>query len=91
MVASMRKSIGVIALATGLLLLVPLVAMHFTDEVSWDAADFIVGGSLLFGAGMTYVFAARPARRRSQRAAIAAAVLCGLAVVWAELAVGLFR
>jgi hypothetical protein len=91
MIASLRKSAFVIALTTGLLLLVPLVAMQFTDEVDWGRGDFVVAGGLLFGAAMIYVVAARLARRPSQRAAIAGAVLFGLAVVWAELAVGLFR
>lgn len=38
-----------VALVTGLLLLVPLVAMQFTDEVRWNLADFVVAGALLFG------------------------------------------
>lgn len=90
-IGSLRKSILVVAVTTGVLLLVPAVAMQFTREVNWGLADFLVAGGLLFGAGMTYVVTARPARRPGQRAALAAAVLLGLAVVWAELAVGLFR
>lgn len=31
----LRRSLSRVALATGLLLLVPLVAMQFTPEVSW--------------------------------------------------------
>lgn len=87
---SLRKSASVIALATGLLLLVPLVAMQFTNEVSWSLGDFLAASALLVGAGMTYAIAARHARRASQRAAIAVAVFSGLAAIWAELAVGLF-
>lgn len=47
-----------IALATGFLLLLPLLAMQFTNEVVWDLADFIVAGVLLFGTGLTYKLAA---------------------------------
>ena len=90
-IGSLRKSILAVAVTTGVLLLVPAVAMQFTREVNWGLADFLVAGGLLFGAGMTYVVTARLARRPGQRAALAAAVLLGLAVVWAELAVGLFR
>lgn len=34
------KTIARIAAVTGLLLLVPLVAMQFTDSVNWNAFDF---------------------------------------------------
>jgi hypothetical protein len=91
MMMSLRKSIFVVALTTLFILLVPLLAMQFTQEVDWGGGDFAVAGALLFGAGMIYVVAARWAQRRAQRAAAAAAVLCALALIWAELAVGLFR
>lgn len=91
MIASLHKSTFVVALATGLMLLVPLVAMQVTDEVNWSLGDFVVAGGLLFGTGMTYVICARLARRASQRAAIAAACLCGLGLLWAQLAVGIFK
>ena len=37
-----------------LLLMIPLVAMHFTDELDWDLFDFVIMGCLLFGCGLTY-------------------------------------
>lgn len=85
------KSTRRVALATLLLLLVPLTAMQFTGEVNWGPGDFVVAGLLLFGAGMLYVLAAARCTGRGQRAAVAAAVCFGLAIVWAELAVGLFH
>lgn len=33
------------------LLILPFVAMHFTNEVQWDAADFAAAALLLFGIG----------------------------------------
>jgi hypothetical protein len=41
-----------VALATAFILLVPLVAMQFTDEVDWGVADFVAAGVLLGGAGL---------------------------------------
>lgn len=90
MSASLSRAAATTALATALLLMVPLVAMQFTKEVNWGIGDFVVAGALLFGAGMTYCVAARRARNRMQRFAIATLVLAVLGIVWAELAVGLF-
>jgi hypothetical protein len=71
-------------------LLVPAIAMEVTDEVNWTGRDFVAAGGLLFGAGTTYVFAATAIRGPWKRVAVATVILCGLGVVWAELAVGLF-
>jgi hypothetical protein len=85
------KSAQRVAMVTFLLLLVPLAAMQFTEDVNWGPGDFVVGGFLLFGAGMLYVLASARVTGFRRRAAVAAAVMAGLAIVWAELAVGLFR
>ena len=78
-----------VALVTGLLLLVPLVAMQFTDEVRWNLADFVVAGALLFGAGATYHLLAARTDNLAYRAAVGVAVGVTLMLVWANLAVGL--
>ena len=83
------KNIIRIALATAFVLLVPLVAMQFTDEVNWNLADFAVAGVLLFGAGLTYELIARKAGNIAYRAAVGVAVAAALILVWVNLAVGL--
>jgi hypothetical protein len=83
-----NKVIIWIALATGLILLVPLLAMQFTDEVAWTLSDFVTAGALLFGTGLTFVLAAR--KTRKYRAVIGIALAAALIYVWAELAVGVF-
>jgi len=85
----MKKSIVRITLATAFILLLPLVAMLFTDAVGWDLTDFVVAGALLFGAGLTYELVARKARSIPHRAAIGLAVATALMLVWMNLAVGL--
>jgi hypothetical protein len=79
---------------TGLLLLVPLVMSVMDrdkpagDGWHWDAADFLVMGARLFGAGLSYEFLARRLGRKAQRAGLGILIL-GLALaVWIELAVG---
>jgi len=84
-----NKSIIHITLATAFILLLPLLAMQFTDEVVWELTDFAVAGALLFGAGLTYELVTRKADNIEYRAAVGVAVAAALILVWANLAVGL--
>lgn len=84
-----HKNIIRIALATAFILLLPLLAMQFTDEVVWDLADFAVAGALLFGAGLTYELVARKAGNIEYRAAVGIALAAAFLLVWVNLAVGL--
>ncbi len=78
-----------IALATGAILLVPLVAMQFTTEVHWRAADFIAMGVLLFGTASLFVLAARRIARK-YRLFAGGVFVAAFLYAWAELAVGVF-
>lgn len=84
-----NKVFARIAVATGVILLIPLVAMQFTDEVKWGLPDFIVIGILLFGMGFLYVHIARVVPRK-YRTLIGVACIITLLYIWAELAVGIF-
>lgn len=90
MQVSLPRAAAGVACLVAAALFIPLVVMQFTAEVNWSAGDFVVAGSLLFAAGMTYVVATRRVRGAGQRAMVASLVLVVLVVVWAELAVGLF-
>jgi hypothetical protein len=73
------------------LLLLPLVAMQFTDEVDWDAADFIIIGILLLIACGTYEFGVKlSGSSTAYRAAFGLAIVTGFVLIWINLAVGIF-
>ncbi len=76
--------------AAGLLLLLPLVAMQFTNEVNWTFSDFIVAGILLFGTGGLIELTIRKINQISLRVWVILGILLVLFLVWAELAVGIF-
>lgn len=72
------------------LLLIPFIAMQFTSEVDWGPFDFIVAGVLLFGTALLIELVLRTVRSTRARILLCAALLLGLFLVWAELAVGIF-
>ncbi|NNE08814.1 MAG: hypothetical protein HKN20_09680 [Gemmatimonadetes bacterium] len=78
-----------LALVTLFVLLVPFLAMQITDEVNWDAADFVIAGVMVFGAGLTYELIARKGSSAAYRVAVGIAVATALILVWMNLAVGL--
>jgi len=84
-----NKSVIRVVLLTVSVLLVPLLAMQVTDEVTWGLGDFVVAGILLFSAGLTYELIKRKVNNLAYRAAIGIAVIAALALVWVNLAIGI--
>jgi hypothetical protein len=82
------RSAARVALAVALILMVPLVAMQFTDEVDWGPGDFVVMGALLFGTGLAYELVSRRAGTIAYRAAVGLALASAFILVWLVLAVG---
>ena len=73
-----------------ILLLIPLLAMQFTDEVHWTVFDFIVAGVLLFTTGLVIQFVLKKVKNTKHRILICVIILILLFLLWAELAVGIF-
>jgi hypothetical protein len=86
---NLTQSILIVAVVTTILLLVPLTAMLFTDEVNWSIADFMIMGVLLFSTGSAYVLITRYVANLVYRAAAALTLGTTLFMIWANLGVGL--
>ena len=83
------KNIIRILVGTGLILMVPLVAMQFSNEVKWDLKDFVVIGGMLICTGLVYeLIAVRVSPR--YRSVIAVAFVAAVVLAWIEMAVGIF-
>ncbi len=85
-----NKRLVLIVSVVAFLLLIPLVAMQFTEEVKWTLSDFILAAILLIGTGLIGDFVIRKVNKTKYRIALCAALLLALLLVWAELAVGIF-
>lgn len=77
------------AVATGLILLIPLIAMQFDTGVDWSPFDFTVMGILIFGFSSAFVLVARRVSPQ-RRLLVGVLFLAAFMYVWAELAVGVF-
>ena len=77
-------------LVAELVLLVPLIAMQFSDEWDWKVTDFIIIGILLAGVGFAYQLIVNGVKNNSKQA-VAGIVLAALMILlWVEMAVGIF-
>lgn len=72
------------------ILSIPLIAMQLTNEVNWTAFDFLIMGILLFGTAIIIELIIRNVKTLKARIILCAVVVFILAIIWAELAVGIF-
>ena len=85
-----NKRFIIIVLTSLIILLIPLVAMQFTNEVNWTLSDFMIAGTLLLCTGLMCELAIRKIKKIKYRIAIFVTLLVVLLLIWAELAVGIF-
>lgn len=85
----MDKYVIRLVLVTAFILLLPLLAMQFTDEVVWGPFDFVVAAILLFGTGLAYELVARKMNGIAYRVAVGAALATAFILIWGNLAVGI--
>lgn len=78
------KNILIIALVVACILMIP-----FLGGAPWTLFDYVVGGTLLFGTGLTFELVVRRATTMAYRFAVGIALFAALLLVWMNLAVGI--
>ena len=81
---------GIFLLVASTILLVPAIAMQFTDEVNWGPEDFGAMGLMLLFAGVALEMSARLTKTALQTGLAVGFIIFAFLAVWAELAVGIF-
>jgi hypothetical protein len=75
--------------AGALVLLLPLVAMHFTAEVNWSPGDFLFAGVLVLAVGIPMEVTVRKTGQSAYRIAAGLALVTGFLLLWMNGAVGI--
>lgn len=89
MIGFQKRLTYLLLVAVGILL-IPIVAMQFTDEVKWGSLDFLVAGVLLIGTAFGLSIIAHKVEKKQMRFILAFGLILLLLITWIELAVGLF-
>lgn len=85
-----NQRFNIIISIVAFLLLIPFLAMQFTDEVNWSLFDFAVMGILLLSTGILLDLVLRKVKTIQNRLLVGFVVLLAFFLIWAELAVGIF-
>jgi ABC-type cobalt transport system substrate-binding protein len=89
MIAQNKRLLGIV-LAVTLIVLIPFIAMQFSNEVNWSSSDFIIAGCLLLGTGLILELIIRKVNKKRTRIMLIIVILTILLLIWLELAVGIF-
>lgn len=87
---SQNKRLILLALSVSLLLLIPFIAMQFSNDVNWKIFDFLIAAILLSGTGLTIEVIMRKIKNRENRMLLLMGSIVILILIWLELAVGIF-
>ena len=85
------RRLGIIAITVAVLLLIPFIAMQFSENVNWTTMDFLVMGVLLLGTGLAANIILQKVKNVNYRDALLLIIMLAFFLIWAELAVGIFN
>lgn len=85
-----KNSLFLITSVVMIILLIPLIAMQFTDEVNWGLFDFIIAAFMLFSTGIAIDFIIKKVKNSKMALLLSLIIFLILILIWAELAVGIF-
>ncbi|WP_225551066.1 hypothetical protein [Sphingobacterium bovistauri] len=86
----LNKRRKIILSIIGLILLLPIIGMQFSNEVNWSGFDFIIAGLLLSTIGLAVELLFQFTKNNTQRFLFLGIILILGFLVWAEMAVGIF-
>lgn len=89
MITQKQKTVTIYALPLALLC-IPLLGNLISKEVNWSASDFLIAGALLFTTAFLINLVRSNIKKQSQKVLICIFILLALALIWIELAVGIF-
>ncbi|MDR6373138.1 hypothetical protein J2795_004327 [Chryseobacterium bernardetii] len=89
MMTHKQTTIAIYALPLALLS-IPLVGNLVSKEVNWSGSDFLIAGALLFTTAFLINLVRSRIKKQSQKVLISFFILAVLALIWIELAVGIF-
>ena len=87
---NIQKRFSVYITCILLVLLLPLIAMQYTDEINWQLTDFIVAGVLLILTSIAIETSLRLFSNKNHKTIFIVIILFVLLLLWAEMAVGIF-
>jgi hypothetical protein len=74
----------------GVLLLLPAIAMLFTDEVRWTSADFVAAAAIFTVVGCAIEMIVWFVDQLVLRTALVCVIILAALTIWADGAVGIF-
>jgi glucan phosphoethanolaminetransferase (alkaline phosphatase superfamily) len=89
MMTQKQTTVAIYALLVALLS-IPLLGNLFSKEVNWSPSDFLIAGILLFTTAFLINLVRSKIKKQSQKILICIFILLALALIWLELAVGIF-
>lgn len=77
------------AILTAAILMIPLIAMQFSEDVAWTLSDFVFAGILILGTGITYKLITAKSGNAAYKVAVGFALFTGFFLILSNLAVGI--